>query len=43
MMQNGRITRRAAEEERAWMSLLFSSSYMWRKSLPYKEVQLPLN
>ena len=37
------VARRAAEEERAWMSLLFSSSYMWRKSLPYKEVQLPLN
>ena len=34
---------RAAEEERAWMSLLFSCSYMWGKNLPYKEVQLPLN
>ena len=33
----------AAEEERAWMSLLFSCSYKWGKSLPYKEVQLPLN
>jgi hypothetical protein len=37
------VARRAAEEERAWMSLLFSSSYMWGKNLPYKEVQLPLN
>ena len=35
--------RRAAEEERAWMSLLFSSSYMWGKNLPYKKVQLLLN
>ena len=34
---------RRAEEERAWMSLLFSCSYMWGKNLPYKEVQLPLN
>ena len=31
---------RAAEEERAWMSLLFSYSYKWGKNLPYKEVQL---
>ena len=37
------VARRAAEEERAWMSLLFSCSYMWGKNLPYKEVQLPLN
>ena len=37
------VARRAAEEERAWMSLLFSSSYMLGKNLPYKEVQLPLN
>ena len=37
------VTRRAAEEERAWMSLLFSCSYKWGRSLPYKEVQLPLN
>ena len=35
--------RRAAEEERAWMSLLFSCSYKWEKNLPYKEVQQPLN
>ena len=35
--------RRAAEEERAWISLLFSCSYMWGKNLPYKKVQLPLN
>ena len=34
---------RAAEEERAWMSLLFSCSYNWGKNLPYKEVQHPLN
>ena len=37
------VARRAAKEERAWMSLLFSCSYMWGKNLPYKEVQLPLN
>ena len=37
------VARRAAEEERAWMSLLFSCSYKWGKNLPYKEVQLPLN
>ena len=37
------VARRAAAEERAWMSLLFSCSYMWGKNLPYKEVQLPLN
>ena len=37
------VARRAAEEERAWMSLLFSCSYKWGRSLPYKEVQLPLN
>ena len=37
------VPRRAAEEERAWMSLLFSCSYKCRKSLPYKEIQLPLN
>ena len=37
------VVRRAAEEERAWMSLLFSCSYKWGKNLPYKEVQLPLN
>ena len=37
------VTRRVAEEERAWMSLLFSCSYKWGRSLPYKEVQLPLN
>ena len=33
----------AAEDESAWMSLLFSCSYIWGKNLPYKEVQLPLN
>ena len=32
------VTRRAAEEERVWMSLLFSGSYKWGKSLSYKEV-----
>ena len=37
------VARRAAEEECAWMSLLFSCSYKWGKNLPYKEVQLPLN
>ena len=37
------VARRAGEEERAWMSLLFSCKYMWGKNLPYKEVQLPLN
>ena len=37
------VARRAAEEERAWMSLLFSCLYKWERSLPYKEVQLPLN
>ena len=37
------VARRVAEEERAWMSLLFSCSYKWGRSLPYKEVQLPLN
>ena len=37
------VARRAAEEERAWISLLFSCSYKWGRSLPYKEVQLPLN
>ena len=37
------MARRAAEEERAWMSLLFSCSYMWGDILPYKEVKLPLN
>ena len=42
VMRRG-VARRAAEEERAWMSLLFSCSYKWGRSLPYKEVQLPLN
>ena len=37
------VTRRAAEEECAWMSLLFSCSYKCGKNLPYKEVQLPLD
>ena len=37
------VARRAAKEERVWMSLLFSCSYKWGKNLPYKEVQLPLN
>ena len=37
------VARRAAEEERAWMSLLFSCSYKWGRCLPYKKVQLPLN
>ena len=34
------VARQAAEEECAWMSLLFSCSYKWGKNLPYKEVQL---
>ena len=42
VMRRG-VARRAAEEERTWMSLLFSCSYKWGKNLPYKEVQLPLN
>ena len=42
VMRRG-VARRAAEEERAWISLLFSCSYKWGKNLPYKEVQLPLN